>query len=201
MSVDIDLMHMLLIQNTEIGMPIRDLAFALGVRETEVEVALINEGSLGNVRFQDGPILDVVDQLFQMDSGPRYYTLKKHFQKNVSLRIEDECLIALHQLLYVGIEQWESASKTAIQLEEIQDRLGFNAELIKETLFQEKTLGRITYVSADSLAYVSTLEFPVENLVDRVQAIQTYKTSNVSKWTIVGGILAGMAGIISYFLL
>ena len=200
MSVDIDLMHMLLIQNAEIGMPIRDLAFALGVRETEVEVALINEGSLGNVTFKNQSTLSIVDQVFQVTDGPRYYTTKKHFPKNISLRSEDECLIALHQLLYVGIERWRTAQNTAIQIEEIQDRLAFDAELIKERLFAEKTLGRIAFVDAESLAYVSTLEFPVENLVDRALAIQVHNPSSLSRWTIWGTVLAGVAGILSYFL-
>ena len=43
MSINLELLHMLLIQNAEIGMPIRDLAFAVGARKSETEVVLAQE--------------------------------------------------------------------------------------------------------------------------------------------------------------
>ena len=177
MSVDLDLLHMLLIQNAEIGMPIRDLAFALGARETEVEVALINEGSSGHVTTENG----------------RYFTLKKYFPKNISLRKEEECLIGLHQLL--------QSSSGGLLLGEIQERLSFDAEVVKDSVFAEKTMGRITFVSGESLAYTSTLEFPVENLVSRGYALQHQRSSPVSKWVVAGGILSVIVGTRSYFFL
>jgi len=169
MSVDLDLLHKLLIENAEIGMPLRDLAFALGVRETEVEVVLINEASSGHIKNDNG----------------RYFTLKRHFPKNVVLRTEDDCTISLHHLL--------QSVKSGLLLDEIQERLPFDAERIKDRLFAEKTVERIKFIDADSLAYVSTLEFPVENLVNKTYPIQVKGRSDLPKW----GLLAGLAGLLA----
>jgi hypothetical protein len=172
MRIDLDLLHLLLIQNADIGMPLRDLSFALGQRKTDVEVALIHEASLGHIRV----------------NNQRYYTLKKHFPKHVSLRMEEGRIFRLHQLL--------QQHRQGLLLSELQEKMGVVEAELKEILFAEKTVERIAYVDSESLAYVSVLEFPVEQLV------ATNRQVNVPpkklRLRMVGGFVAGLAGLVYY---
>jgi hypothetical protein len=174
MSVDKELLHLLLIQNAEIGMPLRDLAFAVGQRETDVEVTLIHEASLGHIREEE----------------QRYFTLKKHFPKNIELRIEREPLILLHQLL--------QENQQGMLLSELQEKIPGPAEVIREILFAEKTVERVAYISSESHSYISKLEFPVENLVRNGRQIQLFQKTN--RIPIVG-VLAGLVGALYYLIM
>ena len=73
MSIDLELLHMLLIQNAEIGMPLRDLAFAVGARTSETAVAIAQEHGRGHIREE------------KKDDEVRYFTLKRHFSKSILL--------------------------------------------------------------------------------------------------------------------
>ena len=123
----------------------------------------------------------------------RYFTLKRHFSKSTSLRIADERVIALHQVL--------QNSKSGLLLSEIQEKTGMSDIDLEKILFDEKTVERIVFVSEESRAYRSTLEFPVENLVLRSTAVQLHKKrSRLPEVGLIAGIAVGALYYILMFL-
>ena len=177
MSVDLELLHVLLMRNADIGVPKVDLAFALGKSQVDTEVALINEGSKGHVKEE------------QRESHLRYFTLKKHLSKVVPLRTEDPRLIKVHQAL--------QSSSEGMLLSELQQKANLDSSELEELLFAEKTVDRIGFISEESQAYRSFLTLPVEQLVQPSLApALSKKSSSVPKI----GAAIGFVGFIYYLL-
>ena len=177
MSVDLELLHVLLMRNADIGVPKIDLAFALGKSQIDTEVALINEGSKGHVKEE------------VRAEEVRYFTLKKHLSKVVPLRTEDPRLIKLHQAL--------QSSSEGMLLSELQQKANLGASELEELLFAEKTVDRIGFISEESHAYRSFLILPVEQLVQPSLVPATSKRSSAVPKV---GAAIGFAGIVYYLL-
>ena len=177
MSVDLELLHVLLMRNADIGVSKIDLAFALGTSQIDTEVVLINEGSKGHVKEE------------VREEEVRYFTLKKHLSKVVPLRTEDPRLIRLHQALQSSLE--------GMLLSEIQQKANLESAELEELLFAEKTVDRIGFVSEESHAYRSFLVLPVDQLVQSSLAPAPLKKSSAVPKI---GAAIGFAGIVYYLL-
>ena len=177
MSVDLELLHVLLMRNADIGVPKIDLAFALGTSQVDTDVALVNEGSKGHVKEE------------LRGEQIRYFTLKKHLSKVVPLRTEDPRLIKLHQALQTAAD--------GMLLSEIQQKATLGSSELEELLFAEKTVDRIGFVSEESHAYRSFLTLPVDQLVQHSLApAPSKKSSAVPKI----GAAIGVVGFVYYLL-